>query len=271
MEQASQPWRDELARIVEEAVGRQQAEQAEQTRELRREIAELRLAVNRASEQTLGAIRDVEVRDRHDIFAAGERHAVVESARFAAEHMPTVPTFPTPHHTLRYALSLAPAEGLALEFGVFEGATLKIIAAAREGRDVYGFDSFEGLPEDWRSGFPKGAFGVDGLPAVPGAELIKGWFSDTLPMFLAEQPGPVSFLHVDCDLYSSTVTVLDQVGPRLQPGSIVQFDEFFNFPAWREHEFRAWQEYVARTGITYEYAGYTLIDEQVIVRITGTG
>ncbi|MCA1671357.1 MAG: TylF/MycF family methyltransferase, partial [Actinobacteria bacterium] len=121
----------------------------------------------------------------------------------------------------------------------------------------------EGLPEAWRSGFPAGAFDLDQLPDVPGADLVGGWFDDTLPGFL------VSFLHLDADLYSSTRTVLDLVGPRLQPGSIVLFDEYFNYLGWEEHEHRAWAEYVARTGTRFEYLGYTIDNEQVIVRVAG--
>ena len=104
---------------------------------------------------------------------------------------------------------------------------------------------------------------------MPGAELVVGWFDDTVPGFLAEHPGPVSFLHLDADLYSSTRTVLDLVGPRLQPGSIVLFDEYFNYLGWEQHEHRAWAEYVARTGTHFEYLGYTIDNEQVIARITG--
>lgn len=79
--------------------------------------------------------------------------------------------------------------------------------------------------------------------------------------------GPVGLLHVDCDLYSSTKIVLELVGPRLRPGSIVVFDEFFNYPAWRDGEYRAWTEYVEKTGISFEYVGYSYVDEQVVVRI----
>jgi hypothetical protein len=46
------------------------------------------------------------------------------------------------------------SEGLAVEFGVYTGGTLAVIAQARAGKDVYGFDSLAGLPEDWRSRFP---------------------------------------------------------------------------------------------------------------------
>ncbi len=239
-----------LVRAVEEAVERQ-------NEVLRRDI--------------IAEIREVEVRDRRDLLAAGEREAVASSARFASKVMPTAPTFPFPQATLEHALTLAPAEGMALEFGVWTGQTLKIITEARGGKEVYGFDSFEGLPEDWRTGFPSRTFGVDGpLPEVPGAELVVGWFDDTLPGFLTEHPGRVAFLHIDADLYSSAKTVLDQVGPRLAPGAVIVFDEYFNYPGWEQHEHRAWQEYVARTGVGFRYEAYTANNEQVVIRLAGT-
>jgi hypothetical protein len=45
------------------------------------------------------------------------------------------------------------------------------------------------------------------------------------------------------------------------------FDEYFNFPGWRNHEYRAWTEFVARTGTEFDYLGYTADNEQVVVRI----
>lgn len=262
--------RAKLMNAVDEAGRGHHLEQMAEIRALRLEVAALGARLDATADRLLSAIRDVEIRDRRDVFAAGERAAVAGAARFAALHMPTVPTFGHPHETLRHALGFAPAEGMALEFGVWRGTTLRIIAEARGGRDVHGFDSFEGLPEDWRSGFPQGTFDdVEGIPVVEGAELHKGLFADTLPGFLRDHPGPVTFLHIDCDLYSSTVTVLDQVGPRLCPGAVVVFDEFFNYPGWEGHEARAWQEYVDRTGTTFEYVGYTRDNEQVIIKITG--
>lgn len=257
---------------VEEVSDRHQRAAAELAERHHREQLD---ALHREADRVISAVRravhESEVRDRRDLFAAAEREAVASSARFAAEMMPTVARFPYPQATLEHALSLAPREGMALEFGVYSGQTLKVIAEARDGREVYGFDSFEGLPEDWRTGFSTGAFQVDGIPEVAGAELVVGWFDDVLPGFLAEHPGPVGFLHVDSDLYSSARTVLEQVGPRLITGSVVVFDEYFNYPGWQQHEYRAWQEYVERTGTRFEYEGYTRDNEQVVVRVTGVG
>ena len=86
--------------------------------------------------------------------------------------------------------------------------------------------------------------------------------------FLAEHAGPVSFLHVDCDLYASTRTVLELVGPRLVEGTVIAFDEYYNFSGWQDHEYRAWAEYVEQTDLRFEYLGLTMDDEQVTVRVT---
>ena len=217
-------------------------------------------------------VGESEFRARRDLLAAGERDAARSSARWAHRVMPTAREFHDPRSTLEHALELAPQGGMALEFGVFEGRSLAVIAEARKGRDVYGFDSFEGLPEDYRPHVRQGAFALDRRPQVDGAELVVGWFDDTLPGFLETHPGPVDFLHVDGDLYSSAVTVLTLVGPRLQPGSVVIFDEFFNYPGWDDSgEFRAWEEYLERTGATVAYEAYTSNNEQVVVRIVSPG
>jgi hypothetical protein len=257
--------RGTLTRAVEEVVSRHREEQ---TADLMAQIrAELEVRVRHEVDRVVGEVRGVEIRDRRDTFAAAEREAVASTARFVQREMRTARHFGHPHATLEYALTLAPAGGMALEFGVFTGSTLKIISAGRDGGEVYGFDSFEGLPENWRVGFDAGTFGTDGPPEVPGAEMVVGLFEDTLPGFLAAHPGPVDLLHVDADLYSSAVTVLEQVGHRLRPGSIVVFDEFFNYPGWEEHEARAWGEYTAAHGVTFRYEAYTLDHEQVVLRV----
>lgn len=267
MDQLRRALREKAMRAVREAVAPMHREQADELKHLREEVDRLREQVRADADRGVEFARGIEIRARRDLFAAGEREAVAQSARLVLEHMPSAVPLPHPHETLRRALSLAPAGGMALEFGVYTGTTLRIIAEERRDDRVFGFDSFQGLPENWRSGFPEGTFDTEGLPEVPGAELIAGWFQEVLPSFLAEHPDPVDFLHVDCDLYSSTVTVLEQVGPRLRPGSIVLFDEYFNYPDWQQHEYRAWQEYVHRTNTPFSYEAYTLDNEQVAVRI----
>jgi predicted O-methyltransferase YrrM len=169
------------------------------------------------------------------------------------------------------ALRRVPATGLLCEFGVFEAESTNYIARHLPGRRLYGFDSFEGLPETWRPEFEAGMFSTGGrLPQVErNVSLIKGWFDETLPRFAAEHPGPVAMLHIDCDLYSSTRCVFDHLGERIGPGAILVFDEFFNYPGWEEHEFRAFSEFVRARRLSYEYLCYNGEHEQVAVRITG--
>ncbi|UOZ07484.1 class I SAM-dependent methyltransferase [Amycolatopsis sp. WQ 127309] len=238
------------------------------TDQLNRMRTELREEIVRQGDRLLDRVVEFEIRSRRDIVYAGDQDAALESNVFAREHLVGAPHFGRPKQTLEYALSLAPQGGMALEFGVASGNTLRTITRARNSEQVYGFDSFDGLPEAWLNGMPAGAFARDDLPDVPGAELVVGLFADSLPGFLDGHPGHVDFLHVDGDLYSSAKTVLDLCGPRLHAGSIVHFDEFFNFPGWKRHEYRAWTEYVERTGVEFEYVAYTYNDNQVTVKIT---
>ncbi|MCD4533144.1 class I SAM-dependent methyltransferase [Nocardioides sp. cx-169] len=166
---------------------------------------------------------------------------------------------------LRDALASAPSGGLVLEFGVASGLTLREIATTRP--DAHGFDSFEGLPEDWRSGYEAGRFAQD-PPDVNGAELHVGWFADTLPVFLETHPGPIDFVHMDADLYSSTKTIFDCAFDRFVPGTVILFDEYFNYPRWQQHEHKAFAEFLDHYAGGFEYLGYNAMHEQLAVRLT---
>jgi O-methyltransferase len=134
-----------------------------------------------------------------------------------------------------------------LEFGVADGETfgwwLKKIThpAAR----FYGFDTFQGLPEDWGV-HKKGAFSNEGkIPVFDDdrCRLYKGLFQDTLQPFLKDfknfATGQPKLILLDADLYSSTLFVLTTLAPLLQNGDILVFDEF-NSP---RHEFRAFKDF----------------------------
>ena len=207
--------------------------------------------------------------DSQNLGRALRRRALEDTADFVASHMALVRSFGSAPALLQHALSQIPAgsRGLVCEFGVFRGDSIRLIAEALAGQAVYGFDSFEGLPEDWLEGFPRGTFRLDRLPEVPGnVTLIQGWYSETLAPFLEDHPGHASFLHVDCDLYSSAKTVLELFEPRLDRGTVIVFDEYFNYAGWREGEFKAFAELVHRSRIPFEYIGYTR-SQQAAVRI----
>lgn len=121
------------------------------------------------------------------------------------------------------------------EFGVYKGEFASMLEGFCSGlphRKLHLFDSFEGLPEDWGStGFRKGAFALAAgdvpnfRPSV--TNVIKGWFDDTVPKFASTQNEPLAFIHIDCDLYSSTRTVLNECNRLIAPGTVILFDEFF--------------------------------------------
>jgi hypothetical protein len=155
-----------------------------------------------------------------------------------------------------------------MELGVFKGESLRFIAE-NCGTVAHGFDSFEGLPEGWRPEFPAGAFATTPPPSIPsGAELHVGLFSETLPSFLAGHPGPIRFLHIDCDIYRSTRTALELCSSRIERGTVLVFDEYIGYPGWREHEHKAFSEFLARTGRGCEVLGAVERGEQVAFVIT---
>jgi hypothetical protein len=77
----------------------------------------------------------------------------------------------------------------------------------------------------------------------------------------------VSFLHIDCDLYSSTACIFRLLAPRIVPGTVIVFDEFLNYPGWRLHEFKAWEEFRLRHGVKYRFSGCVPGHQQVAMMI----
>lgn len=195
------------------------------------------------------------------------RMATLESARFAAENMSDVRGQGTPYEVLSHCLDEVAVDGLYLEFGVYSGTTINFIASQVKST-VHGFDSFEGLPEQWGN-VPAGKFTRHGdLPEVrENVALHVGWFDQTLPGFLEAHPGNAAFIHIDSDLYSSAKTVLEALRPRIVPGTVIVFDEFFNYPGWQEHEYKAFQEFIHDAGLPFRYISYASRGFSVGVKI----
>ncbi len=195
--------------------------------------------------------------------------AKADTVDYIVANMPAAQVLEDRYALLRFALDRAPAEGLVLEFGVEKGDSLRWIAR-HTAREVHGFDAFRGLPLDWAgTRETRGKFDRQGrLPKVPdNVRLHVGWFDRTIPGFLAAHPGSVALLHIDCDIYESTRTVLDLVGGRIGPGAWIVFDEYFNYPGWRLHEFRAFQEWIGAGARRYRYAGFSAEKGHVAVEI----
>ena len=186
---------------------------------------------------------------------------------------------------LRYCLreKIIKDSGLWLEFGVWEGHTLDLISQHTE-NTVYGFDTFSGVDTDW-SGTPSGSmksFDIGGSPPaqlIPidpkvrygpntgskrpfknNVKFITGLFCDTLPRFLKVQQSTtpnvdISFLHIDCDIYESTMDIFRNCAPFISSGCIVVFDELVNYQGYQEHELRAFTEFIDSTSFSFEWVG----------------
>ncbi len=138
-----------------------------------------------------------------------------------------------------------------IEFGVFDGGSFMWWANANTQANsrFYGFDTFEGLPEDWGS-FKKGDM-QSNMPLTDDTRItfFKGLFQDTVPGFAKNyKPGVRRVIHFDADLFTSTLFGLTSMAPFLKPGDIIIFDEF-NVPM---HEFYAWELFTQSYYIKYE-------------------
>ena len=137
---------------------------------------------------------------------------LTSSVEFERDHLSEAMAFKGRSQLLRWTMEQLPdGDDLHLEFGVYKGNSINLLADLKPNVTWYGFDSFVGLPEDWTIGAKAGAFSTDGkLPFVRrNVQLVAGFFEQTMPSFIAEHRGEkIAFLHIDCDLYSSTKTVL---------------------------------------------------------------
>lgn len=224
---------------------------------------------NRIQRYLQGVIHSSVFRCRpYDYISVAYLQAAKEAAEFFRSEMKMAPNLSSKNRLLDHAVSLVEREGLWLEFGVYKGVDITRICRHTSG-NVYGFDSFEGLPEDWTHFQRRGRFSLDGkLPHVPdNAKLIKGWFHETLPAFLSEHADSVGFLHIDSDLYSSAKYIFDQLGKRIVPGTIIVMDDFLNYPGWREGESKAFFEFLENRDVKCQYIGFASRHHSVAVKI----
>jgi hypothetical protein len=223
----------------------------------------VRMAINAFLREPLGYPANVD----YDLVA--RLKAAAASADYMVAHMMNARNLVGRAELLEFALGECSVDGLILEFGVFRGESLRFMAK-RTRQEVHGFDSFEGLPEDWTYFQKQGRFSLEGkIPDFreTNIRVYKGWFEETLPRFLAGHTGAARLIHIDCDIYSSTRTVLDLAAPRVVKGTVIVFDEYLNYPSWQAHEFRAFQEFVAANHLRYRYAGFASSHSSVAVVI----
>ena len=205
--------------------------------------------------------------------------AVAEDNVFVQQYCARAEPLHSKREVLKYALDRVSLEGLYLELGVWRGDSINFIASTTS-LTVYGFDSFEGLPETWDReraiDFSKGTFGIHSTEEFPvvasNVVLIQGLFEDTLPLFSQAriEKNKIAFMHVDCDLYSSTRSAFKYLGPLIQEGTIIVFDELYGYQGYEKHELKAFNEFLTQYAMSAEFLAYTVLGEQAAVRIVKT-
>ena len=162
------------------------------------------------------------------------------------------------------ALDSVSRVGCYLEFGVFKGKTARrILRKMPADRLLFLFDSFCGLPERWTWGdqpgqmIERGAFNLGGkAPNLQDerCRYVVGDFADTVEPWIQEWPDvDISFIHIDCDLYTSARDCLLSLvyHGMIRPGCIIMFDEIQGFARWKEGEWKA----LVETGLEYTWLG----------------
>ena len=171
--------------------------------------------------------------------------------------------------SIETALKLNPQEGYFLEFGVFDGESANLFSKKIGEKKIYGFDSFQGLRDHWTGhDLPSGTFNLSGkIPTLEKNVVpIKGWVQDTLPVFLNKNKiNKVNFLHMDLDTYESTKFVLNSLKPYIKNNTIILFDQLYNYPGWKEGEFKALNEVFKET--EYKYLAFGKFSKQVLIKI----
>ena len=186
--------------------------------------------------------------------------------------------FKTDADTIRFASDSISknSEGVIVELGTGAAKTTNFLAALNPTKVLYTFDSFEGLPEDWDKGtrvIEKGTFASHNptyQPAVlNNVQIFRGWFKDTLSEFkkLILKKQPIALLNVDSDIYSAAKDAFNILGNNVGPGTIIYFDELYNYPKFQEGEWKAFQEFIKQKEYKFKVIGFNEMHEQVVVRI----
>lgn len=159
-------------------------------------------------------------------------------------------------------------DGLVLEFGVWSGESIVQIQNIF-GSDVYGFDSWYGLPETDKY-FIKGEFNRNGKkPEINNSKihLIDGWFSQTIEPWSKQHPGHIRFVNVDSDVYSSANEIFTTLQDRFVKGTTIYFDEYKHWNGWEEREYKAFLEFIDRTGFDYKYLARSEDEQHAVVQL----
>lgn len=145
-----------------------------------------------------------------------------------------------------------------LAFGTSLDRALRMLATSKHSEDVHwhGFDSAEKITDD-------------AAPDMPdNVSLHHGSFNQTLPALMQQNTqAKAAFIHIECDQYQPTQTVLETLHEHCGPNTVIQFDELIGYPGYREHEWKAWQEFLLQWPAGYTLLGCVFMGRAVAVQL----
>ena len=187
------------------------------------------------------------------------KNAAERSAKLVEEKMQAAIVCRSKETLWRLAAEGADPEDLWVEFGVFRGRSINFLS--RYCKKIYGFDSFNGLLEDWAgNGHRKGSFNLNGkIPSIKkNVELIIGYFEDTLDIFLDKnKDSKLALVHLDCDTYESTIYVLERLNNHFTEKTIIIFDDYFGAPGFEIGQLKALNEHLKKYSLPCKYLAYS--------------
>jgi hypothetical protein len=206
-----------------------------------------------------------------DLRVAAQFEAARTSSKWLYENADKVTLYGRRPELLDAVLRSVPASGDFLEFGVFTGAVTWFVRPRFPDRTYHAFDSFLGVPEAMSLAVGRSAFNLGGeVPKLPPNTTVHaGWFKDTIPDWRGNFKSSAAFAYIDCDLYESVQVVLQGLTDRVREGTILVFDDWYNFPNWQQHSLRAFNEWIDATRIKIEPIGFTTKEHSGAFKVVG--
>ncbi|MDR1433485.1 MAG: class I SAM-dependent methyltransferase [Puniceicoccales bacterium] len=207
-----------------------------------------------------------------------------QSVQFVASFMPNALPVTADTHALLYGALVALANfpaGVAVDLGAGVLKSSNLLGSVFAHGTVFACDTFSGLPEAWERGdvnFPAGTFAPKiapvGLqppfPTLDNVIAIRGKFIDTIPQLLPVLKNyQLALVHIDSDTYQSAVDGLEPLLPLLRVGTILVFDEFYNYDDFENGEFRAFMDLIDGNGFKYTPLAFNAHHQQVVIQIVG--
>lgn len=205
------------------------------------------------------------------VFEVLHHGAVQRSAEYIQRYLPETLLFPSREHLWKYAVTLLSENTRVIELGVYKGYSINRIAAYSIGKgiDVWGFDTFEGLTENWfGTRFHGGAYSNSGVVPKTHKNVViqQGCISETLPLFLKSNDRSISLIHMDLDTSETTSRALEELSEVITRSAYIIFDQYHGYPAYEVGEQAAWKKYAENNNVSWRYLAFS--NQQALIHVS---